>query len=349
MKYILISLFALLVLAGCSEKSNQSSTLNDKNKYNIDSSDIKTEPIANQNEAFTLGYKFEKGKIYHYRLTTITNDIQNVQIDTTNQQSDIKQTIIYLIDLSPVSTDKDGVTELNCTFKSVKLNALANGQEYNYESDTNTDSAERNKYAEYESLINSEIGVRVSKKGELVEVFRVDKILAKFLSIKGLTDSVNTQQKDQLRTNMVEGAIKPLLFQIFRTMPDHQLAKDSTWTFPQPATQFMVYQIQNTNTYKITGIEKYNGDKLAVIEGGIESKITGNDKASDRGIDYTFTKPTTSAGGKIYFNITEGCLQKAKTYTKVDINYTMEAKTPQGKQKGTRKEIITNNYFLERL
>lgn len=348
MKYLLVTLFAFLILAGCGEKKSQDNAINDKNKFNIDSSDIKTEPVANQNESFKLEYKFEKGKTYHYRLTTITNDIQSVKIDTT-MQSDIKQTIIYLIDLTPVSTDRDGVTELNCIFKSVKLNALANGQEYNYQSDTNTDSVERSKYADYESMINSEIGLRVSGKGELIEVFRVDKILAKFLSIKGLTDSVSAQQKDQLRTNMVEGAIKPLLFQIFRTMPDHQLAKDSTWTFPQPPTQFMVYQIQNTNTYKIDGIEGYNGDKLAVIGGGIESKITGNDKASDRGIDYTFTKPHTSAGGKIYFNITEGCLQKAKTYTKIDINYTMEAKTPKGKQKGTRKEVVTNNYLLEKL
>jgi len=348
MKYLLVSFFALLVLAGCGEKSNQNNTINDKNKYNVDSSDIKAEPVANQNEAFKLEYKFEKGKTYHYRLTTVTNDIQTVKIDST-MKSDIKQTIIYLIDLTPVSTDKDGVTELNCIFKSVKLSALANGQEYNYESDTNTDSAETNKYADYESLINSEIGIRVSKKGELVDVFRVDKILAKFLSIKGLTDSVNAQQKDQLKTNMVEGAVKPLLYQIFRTMPDHQLAKDSTWTFPQPATQFMVYQVQNTNTYKITGLEKSNGDKLAVINGGIESKITGKNTASDRGIDYTFTKPKTTAGGKIYFNITEGCLQKAKTYTKVDIHYTMEAKTPKGKQKGIRTEAITNNYFLEKL
>lgn len=348
MKYLLVSLFAFLLLAGCGEKSNQNSTISNKDKYNVDSSDIKAQPVANQNEAFKLEYKFEKGKTYHYRLTTVTNDVQTVKIDSV-MRSDIKQTIIYLIDLSPVSTDKDGVTELNCTFRSVKLNALANGQEYNYESDTNTDSVERNKYADYESLINSEIGIRVSKKGDLMEVFRVDKILSKFLSIKGLADSVNAQQRDQLRTNMVEGAIKPLLFQIFRTMPDHQLAKDSSWTYPQPATQFMVYQIQNTNTYKITGLENYNGDKLAVISGGIESKITGKDNATDRGIEYTFTKPKTSAGGKIYFNITEGCLQKAKTYTKVDIYYTMQAKTPKGIQKGTRTEIITNNYFLEKL
>lgn len=347
MKYILISLFALLVLAGCGEKPTHEA-LNDQNKYNVDSSDIKAQPVANQNEAFKLEYKFEKGKTYHYRLTTVTNDIQTVTIDST-MKSDIRQTIIYLIDLTPVSTDKDGVAELNCTFKSVKLNALANGQEYNYESGTNTDSVSKSKYADYESLINSEIGIRVSRRGELMEVFRVDKILAKFLAIKGLTDSVNAQQRDQLRTNMVEGAVKPLLFQVFRNMPDHQLAVDSSWTFPQPATQFMVYQVQNTNTYKITGLEKYNGDKLAVIEGGIRSNITGKDKASDRGIDYTFTKPKTSAGGKIYFNITEGCLQKAKTFTNVDIHYTMEAKTPKGRQKGTRTESITNNYLLERL
>lgn len=347
MKYIITILLAFLFISGCSKKSDETK-LTEASKYQVDSSDIKAQPLENQNQAFTMQYKLEKGKTYRYRLTTVTNDSQTITADTTIS-SNIKQTIIYLISLTPVSTDKDGVTEINCVFNSVKLNALANGQEYNYESTTNTDSLERNKFADYESLINSDIGIRISKAGEIIEVFRTDKVVNKFLAIKGIADSITAAQKEQLKANMVEGAVKPLLFQIFRQMPDYSLAKDSTWTFAQPGSQLMVYQIQNTNTYKITALEKLNDSKLAVIEGGMITKVTGDDQISERGISYKFKKPGTSASGKIYFNITDGCIQKARTNTSINIFYSMEGKTPQGLQKGSKQENISNSYFLERL
>ncbi len=348
MKYIITLAFAFMLLAGCGKKSEQA-PINDATKYQVDSSDIKAVPIENQNESFQLEYKLAKGKTYHYRLSTITGDLQTIKTSDTTFTSSVNQTIIYLVDLTPVSVDKDGIMEINCVFNSVKLNANANGREFNYESSTNKDSVQRNKYADYEALTNSDIGLRISKRGEILEVFRTDKIVNKFLSIKGLTDSVNAAEIAQLKTNMVEGAVKPLLYQIFRSLPDHQLAKDSGWTYQQPASQFMVFQMQNTNTYKITGLEKFGEDKLAVIEGGLKTEISGKNKVSQQGVDYDFKKPETTAGGKIFFNITEGCIQKAKTYTKINISFSMQAKTPKGVQRGGKSEVITNNYILEKL
>ncbi len=348
MKYLITLALAFIFLTGCSKKSEQA-PVNDAAKYQVDSSDIKAAPIENPNESFKLAYKLAKDKTYHYRLSTITSDLQTIKTNDTTLTSKVTQTIIYLIDLTPVSVDKDGIMEINCMFNSVKLNADANGREFNYESGVNKDSVEKNKYADYEALTNSDIGLRVSKRGEILEVFRTDKIVNKFLSLKGLTDSVNAAEIAQLKTNMVEGAVKPLLYQIFRSLPDHQLAKDSGWTYQQPASQFMVFQMQNTNTYKVSELEKFGNDKLAVIEGGLMTAISGKNKVSQQGVDYDFKKPETTAGGKIFFNITEGCIQKAKTFTKINISFSMRAKTPKGIQRGSKSETITNSYVLERL
>ena len=348
MKYFAAVTLAFLLLAGCSKKNEQSSPNNDTNKYQVDSSDIKATPINASNESFTLEYKFPKGKTYQYRLTTITHDDQTIKMDTT-LHSNIVQNIIYLIDLTPVSVDKDGVIEFNLMFKSVKLNATANGKEFNYESETTTDSSEIKKYAEYKALTGSDMGLRVSKKGEILDVFRTDKVVNNFLGIKGYTDSVNVMQREQLKSNMIDGAIKPLLFQIFRMIPDHKMTTDSSWTFKQPPSQMMIFRIQNTNTYKITGLEQYGDNKLAVISAGLITDISGNNKVTQQGITYNFQKPATSAGGKLYFNLNDGCIQKAKTYTTVDISYSMEGKGPRGMQRGTKEEVIKNNYILERL
>jgi Family of unknown function (DUF6263) len=347
MKYLAAVILAFLLLAGCGKKNEQSST-NDANKYQVDSSDIKATPINASNESFTLEYKFPKGKTYHYRLTTITHDDQTIKMDTT-MSSNIVQNIIYLIDLTPVSVDKDGAIEFNLMFKSVKLNATANGKEYNYESDATTDSNEIKKYAEYKALTGSDMGLRVSKKGEILDVFRTDKVINNFLGIKGVKDSINIMQREQLKSNMIDGAIKPLLYQIFRVTPDHQMTTDSSWTFKQPPSQMMIFKIQNTNTYKITGLEQFGDKKLAVINAGLVTDISGNNKITQQGITYNFKKPVTSAGGKLYFNLDDGCIQKAKTYTSIDIFYSMEGRGPKGLQKGSKEEVITNNYLLERL
>ncbi len=343
MKYLSAVILTFLLLAGCGKKTEQA-PVKSANQYNVDSSDIKATPIDAKDETFSLEYKFPKGKTYHYRLTTITHDVQTIKSDTT-LRSDVTQNIIYLIDLKPVSVDKDGVIEFNLIFNSVRLNANANGKEFNFESSTATDSSEINKYAEYKALTGSDMGVRVTKKGEILEIFRTDKVVNNFLAIKGFADSVNAAQREQLRENMVQGAIKPLLFQVFRQTVDHPMMVDSGWTIKQPPSQLMVFNIQSTNTYKVTGLQKLSNDKLAVIEGGLKTDISGKYKVSQQGVDYTFKKPVTSAGGKFYFNLTDGCIQKAKTYTKIDINFDMKART----QKGSKEEVITNNYILERL
>ena len=343
MKYLSAIILLFLLLVGCSKKSEQPAK-NDTNKYQVDTSDIKATPIDAKNEIFSLEYKFPKGKTYKYRLTTITHDIQTIKTDTT-LQSDVTQNIIYLIGLTPVSVDKDGVIEFNLIFNSVKLHANANGREFNFESSTVTDSAEINKYAEYKALTGSDMGVRVTKKGEILEIFRTDKVVNNFLTIKGFADSVNASQREQLRENMVQGAVKPLLNQIFRETVDHPMAVDSGWTIKQPPSQLMVFKIQSTNTYKVKGLQKLGNDKLAVIEAGLQTDISGKNKVSQQGVDYTFKKPVTSAGGKFYFNLSDGCIQKAKTHTRVDINFDMKAKS----QRGSKEEVITNNYILERL
>jgi hypothetical protein len=86
-----------------------------------------------------------------------------------------------------------------------------------------------------------------------------------------------------------------------------------------------------------------------VLDASLNTKITGNNKVTDRGITYEFKKPVTQATGKVYFNITEGYILKSKTRTRVDISYTMEANTPQGKQKGTRFETTENINIVEML
>ena len=50
-------------------------------------------------------------------------------------------------------------------------------------------------FAEYEALVNNPFNLRVSKLGAIIDIYKADKILNKFLDIKNLSDSVDAQQK----------------------------------------------------------------------------------------------------------------------------------------------------------
>jgi len=346
MKHLFVLIIIALLLTGCSKKEDK--PVIGKNQFSADTSDIKTSPVDNPNEPFSLKYSYEKGKKYKYSLSLISTDKQSMKTDTTINQN-VKQNTYYLLEITPVEIDQDGTMELNAVITSVKVDVDANGRKLRYESGVAKDTLDNVKFAEYECLVNNSFSLRVTKVGEILDIFRADKIANKFLELKGYADSLNADQKAGVRKNMLEGLIRPLMNQIFRQVPGNTVAKDSSWSYKQPATQMMVFTVQNTNIYKILNLEKYNNDKIAVISGSSNTLIAGNNKAVNQGISYNFSRPVTSAGGKIYFDITRGYVIKSKTNTLIESRVAMEGQSPKGKQKGERSETVENVYIVELL
>jgi hypothetical protein len=132
-------------------------------------------------------------------------------------------------------------------------------------------------------------------------------------------------------------------------MPEQKLAKDSTWSYPQPPIPMIVFQINFTNKYKIKQLEKLNDSRIAVIEAGMDYNVTGNNRLEERGVIYNFKKPVSTGEGLIYFDIDKGRIHKSKTKSYTETSFTFDANTPKGKQKGSRKESVTNVNILELL
>ena len=336
-----------VLLVSCSKKEDK--PVSGKNQFAVDSSDIKTSPVDNPNESFVLKYSYEKGKKYNYRISFLASDKQIMKSDSTITKS-VRQNSFYLLELTPSEIDPDGIMELNIVFTSSKVDAVdPNGIKYSYEYGVTKDSLEKVKFAEYDALINNPFSIRVSKSGEILEIMRADRISRRYIELKGFADSLSTEQKSGVTKNLADQLLRPLMNQIFRKVPDHNLAKDSSWAYPQPPTQGSVFKLENTNVYNVTNLEKLNNDKIAVIDGYLKTVVTGNSKVTDRGINYNFSKPVTSAGGKIYFNVTKGFVIKSKTNSKMESHVSMEGITPAGKQKGEKWETIDNTYIMELL
>lgn len=347
MKHYLILLSFIFILIGCKKEDDKPVDI--KDKYATDTTEIKTVQLENQSELFYINYKLEKGIEYNYRLTNIAENSQSVNAKDTILSQKVKQTITYLIKLKVLDIDVDSIYEVGFNITSVQLDADANGEKFHFESSTSKDSMDRVRYSEYVSVLNNPFNIRVSKTGEVVEIYKTDRIINEFLKLKGALDSVTAAEKDYLKKDMIERALKPLVVQVFRPLPDKIMAKDSLWTNPQEPTKLMVFQVQNTSTYKVKSLELFNNDKIAVIDAGLKTNISGNNKVTDRGATYVFKKPITNAEGKIYFNLAKGCIQKSKTNSKIQISYSMEVPTPKGNEKGAKTEIVVNTNILELL
>jgi hypothetical protein len=348
-KHLLVLIVSALIIAGCGEKNNKSEkVLSEKEKYSFDSSDVKTEGVDNSGKPFSLLYKFKKGDKYSYRLTTISDNKQTIKVDTTIT-SLVNQKIVYLLDMNVKEVDADGNFDAEMVIASLKLDAVANGQTFSFESGKDKDTTKIKQFAEYEALFGNPFDVRFNKKGELLEVYKVDKILDKFLEIRGAKDTISADEKSYVKQDLTNSVLNPLITQIIRKMPDKEVYKDSTWNMPQRPFPIMVYQINYINRYKLESVDKLKDDRIAVIDAGISFTFTGQSKVKQGNVSYDFSKPKSQAGGKIFFNVDKGVQIKSKTNTRIEISYTMEANTPKGKQKGTRTDIVGNTNILELL
>lgn len=347
MKYFVITILAGLLFVGCSKKSGENAS-NQANSFNVDTAAIKTVPVSDPGQSFNIAYKFDKDKHYQYRISSFTHDEQTIQMDSSVTQK-IDRNLTYIIDTYLTNEEKDGVKIMDFEIKSIKLDENVNGKQISFQSGSKMDSTDKIKFAEFYALLNNPFGIRLGSNGGVIEIFKVDKIVDKYVGVLNSKTPVTAIQKEQLKNRLTEGILKPMAAQVFREMPDKSLAKDSTWNKQQPPDQYLVFKINNSDVYKVDGIGTYNNDKLAVIDAGMKSDIEGQTDLVQNKISYHFQKPQTSTNGKIYFNLSKGCIQKSKVDTKLHFAYTMEGMTPQGKKKKSEKEVLSSSNIVELL
>jgi hypothetical protein len=351
MKYLLtLFLLSTILFSTCQQKKTEEEQKSTEEVAStFDSSALPTTKVdMGEDQSFFLKYNFKPGESFRYRMTVISQTEQSIVADS-SMTATMDQTMIYLINFKTLSLDNDTVAELQCTFSSVNLKANVNGTEVSYQSGAPIDSTEKVKFAEYEAFINNPFNIRVGKNGELIEIYKTDKIINRYLSLRGLTDSLSTQDKVMFKEDISNRSIKPLLAQILREVPEHELAKDSTWSYKRESLPVMIFQIDYTNLYKIEKLEMLGKDKVAIVDGVVQTKVTGNQSYSERGVNYQFEKPITTASGKIYFNLDKGLIQKSRSQTRMESSYRMEMPTPQGTKKGSAREITSNVNVVELL
>ncbi len=345
MKNLLLLLSALLILISC---GNDKKPKQDNIKTDSMVSIIDTDNVVADSETVLLRYKFNKGKEFKYRLTTITESNQKLQADTT-VNSGMDQQVSYVFNLKVLKSDEDSVAEIEAVISSIKMDATINGQEVKYESGFILSSREKAQFAEYESMLNNAFRFRINDRGEILQVFNIENIVDKMLSAQGVLDSVDAQQKKSIYAEASDGAIKPLVQQLFKILPQEKVGEGSSWKFDYPGA-LATFQITNTARFTVKDFYEEENDSLALFDADLQAAVSGAKSFTENNIDYTFSKPEISADGEIVFNISKGVIANSNTTTRVTLTTMASSKNEQaGNQKIFKYETTINKNRVELL
>ncbi|MGB5849702.1 MAG: DUF6263 family protein [Ignavibacteriaceae bacterium] len=353
-KYLLILLiiiFSLTLIQCSSETENKK----EKEKLDVavkefDSTDLQTTNIevVAEHDNFSLAYNFREGDSFSYRLTTLSHSERSIKTDTT-MSNIFDQKIIRIIKFNTISVENDSIAEVKCNVTNISVEADVNDEKMTYQSGSMLDSTEVTRFMEHEGLVNNPFHFRITKYGELLDVFRLDNLTDRYLKLSGIKDSVKIEEKATFKNNILNNLVKPLLSQIFREVPTQQLYIESTWDKVMDPTPVLVFYLQYTNHFKVSDLEMLNNDRIAIINGIATTTVEGETKHTNKGLNYVFQIPVSTASGKVFFNLDKGMIQKSKTKSLLELSYTMEMPSPQGVMKGVSSEIMANDNILELL
>jgi Family of unknown function (DUF6263) len=342
-KFFLFVVF--ISILGCDKGNVKPKTYNEVSNKNLQLTDISA---SEKDNTYKLSYNLVKGKEYKFKITSLSHEEENIKSGDSSVTSHADQNATYILSLKLNNIDEDSVYNINCKISSIAIDMNVNGTKESYQSGITPDSIVKNKYAQYDAILNNDFDVRVNKIGDVSEISRIDKMTDKFLKEKGYADSVNQNEKDQLRMRMSEGIIRPIVTQIFREFPSKPIRIDSSWSVKQPKGEILIFQSENTLEYKLKGIKTNGNNKFAQITAGLTATFEGKNTVTNNGITYNFKKPKAEGSGDILFNLTDGMLQNSKTTSKLEISYS--ANLPTGKnKKGERTSITTVTNGVERI
>ena len=345
----LLMLSIILLAAGCAKKQDKNANAkNETNGVNAEAYN-NLEKVNIGGEKVILKYQFKKGDKFSYKLTTKTISDQSIQSDSL-KKSKTNQSTTYIFDFNILDVDKENGADAEINISSMIIAADIDGRKIRYDSKAINDAQTKQRFIEYETIINSPFRAKINVKGEIADISHLDKMVDKLTSFRPGQRKLTPDEKTTLMNNIRDGALRPITQLIFREMPNKEVGKDSTWSEHYPGNLAGVFQLNYAADFKVEDFVKINGARAAKVSANLSFKWTGNKQGNQDGVSYNFSDPKINGGGMILFNIDNGRLIKAETATKVEMNVQLESKDQSQKtKKSTRKDISTNRNIIELL
>lgn len=315
---VLISLIFLLAI-GCEKK--QLKVVPSKESKKIDTINIK--PIIN-NENISLLYNLTHNTILKYKLNTYSKNTQILHLDSLISGY-VTQNVTYFFDVKVKDKEKDGKLTLDIFCKEITASSESStGEKFQYDSkNPPTDSLGKIISKNFEILSGVNFSVRITPTGEILDIFRSDNILDKLLMDAPRKPS--NEERQQIKVDIEQGVLIPLVQQIFKILPDKSINVDSTWVQSYPS-QISVFELQNKAQYRVNRIFESNNKKLVEIFGTLNALPSGKTDYTEGNISYKFSKPKISGNSKIYYDLDKKCIRNAVSEVNLELAVNMNQK-----------------------
>ncbi len=339
MKSIVLLIFLVIFISCSDNKDKTNSTINDTSKVN---SNLIVPPIS---DSFYMNYKFKKGDLLNYRITTISTSSQEILSDSVITTIS-RQNVVYNVKLKVAELDSAKNAKINVLVESIFVDGDINGQKMNYNSNLIQSSQERMIFGQYEAIKKKQFSVILSKHGEILNIYNIDAILNELLDIQQ-QKNLTTAQKNEIRENLVVSVLKPLSEQIFRKFPSKKISKNYSWV-DKYYSQFALFQIENIASFQIQDVQEKDNDSTIIIGAGLSINWIGDNKTSENGMNFYFYDPVVSGEGKINFDKNLGLITYSNTSTRMQMETDIDGVDETGKSfKAKRTDNTKNTNVVE--
>lgn len=318
-KLILLPILFSLIVFGCKKEENKAEA--PEKAAVIDTTNIK--PIQVQ-ENVSLIYDLKKNSVLRFKLTNYSKNTQTIHLDSV-MSGYFEQTVDYYIKVTVKNKEENGNLELDFYCEKIKATGSSStGEKLQFDSENPpTDSLQKQITKNFDLLVNADFSARLSSTGEVLDIYRSDKIIDKI--VENAQRKPSFEERAAIKTDIDMGLLRPLIQQIFRLMPDKSVNVDSTWEQTYPL-QLSVFDIQNTAKYKVTKIFESNGNKLVEVLGTLSIQSAGKTDHTEGNITYKFMKPKATGYGKIFYDLDKKVVRNSTTDVTFELTVNMSQK-----------------------
>jgi hypothetical protein len=325
---ITIILFAFLL--SCGNKKDEKTTDN-KDTSSV-STLVKKDPTSGKDKAM-LKYMVHKGDKFLYKMTAKTSTSETSPA-TGGKEEKQDNEVTYFYDKEVTDVDPSGIMSFKVKYDSIYITAKMDTQTVVFKSNIK-DSVNMNPaFIQYNAVINEPFYIRVSRDGEITDVYGLEKIHENIF--KALGDTLKEEDKAQIKESFGKESIKEILQQEYQLFPKQEVSVDSSWVRSYN-TQVLLFEVVNTAKYTLKSIENNNNVITANIEAGLNVDFL-NKEVKQKGVKFTIENSETTGSGKITFNLNKGCITNKETTTALNLAMKMSA---QGQSAKSEQKVTT--------
>ncbi len=322
-----------------------------KDVTQIDSSAVVTSRDTSQGTTITLqeaaldtfSVRYRAGDVLRYR---VTQSSEAVQDSTVAQQA---STHVYTKTVR--SVNPDGTFTVSMRFDSIRVaftaRNRATGASLMSKAYSSSDSTQRNgqEFAQYNALLGEPVDLVIDRRGGIVRVGSVSKIVDRLLRSFG--QNPPSGAREQL-TAQVQGAVYTTFHgQEIIPFPAKPLDSTGSWTNSMTTPIAELFSVATTATYHVRSVKNIRNHRIAMIDAGVTGMMSVRPIPPGAGISVSIDRSSINGSSAAMLDVDGGYTISKKNTISMNV-----AASVRERQRGERQTVSmsqTMRYEIELL